>query len=209
MILSDGVRIYEIDLFRHKGAIFFQHLTYTVFIAEFIAVFVQIQGDLGTCGILVRLLHLKFRTAVTFPIDRLCAFFVGQRFDGHLVSHHEGRIKSQSEMSDDLVFIGFILILLHKSSGSGEGDLVDVFLHFVRRHADSVIDKLQGLLCGIGDDLNGKLLVRREIILSHNLQLPQLRNGVAAIGNHFPDKDVVVGIQPLLDNGKYIFTVNG
>ena len=59
-----------------------------------------------------------------------------------LIRNHECGIKAQAEMTDDLIVIGLVLIFLNEISRAGKGDLVDVLLHLVRRHAESVIDKL-------------------------------------------------------------------
>ena len=45
-------------------------------------------------------------------------------------------------MPDNLVLIRLILVFLNKIRRAGESDLVDVLLHLVRRHADTVVDKL-------------------------------------------------------------------
>ena len=111
-------------------------------------------------------------------------------------------------MADDLVRIALVLILLDKVGGAGERDLVDLLLHLVRCHAQSIVRKGQGLLLRIDYYVYPGLISLRQSILSHHVQFLKLRHGVAAIGNQFPVKDVVVVIQPLFDNRKNVFTVD-
>ena len=44
-------------------------------------------------------------------------------------------------MSDDLVGIALVLIFLYKIRGAGKSDLINIFLHLVRGHAETVIRK--------------------------------------------------------------------
>ena len=48
-------------------------------------------------------------------------------------------------MTDDLVVVCLIFIFCDKICRAGKCDLVNVFLHLIRSHADTVIDKLDGL----------------------------------------------------------------
>ena len=74
------------------------------------------------------------------PVNRLRARLIGQRFNLYTVGYHEGRVKSQTEMSDDSrAFFGFFLIFFQKFFRSGKGNLGDITLHLVLGHADSVI----------------------------------------------------------------------
>ena len=111
-------------------------------------------------------------------------------------------------MADNLVVVGLILIFRDEIRSAGKSDLIDILLNLVRSHADAVIDEFQSLLLRIHDHGNPGLIVFRQGILAHHIQLFQLRDGVAAVGNQLPVEDIVVGIEPFLDNGKNIFAVN-
>ena len=110
----------------------------------------------------------------------------------HLVGYHECRIKAQSEMTDNLILVGLILILCNKIRCAGKGDLVDILFHFIRRHADAVIDELKGLLLRVHQHLYFPFILCWKRIFSHHVQLFQLGYGITAIGDQFPEKDVMI-----------------
>ena len=112
-------------------------------------------------------------------------------------------------MTDDLVFIGFVFILFEEILGTGEGDLVDVLLHLRLAHAQAVIGDGNGLLIRVYGNLYLIFHAFRLVILPHQLQLFQLGDGIAAVGNQLTIENIVVGIQPFLNDREYIFTVYG
>ena len=147
LILVDGLGLRRVlsgqpDLYRHEGAVFLNDLFRLILVAELQAVLIQKQRNLRSHLIPGAVRHGKFRAAVAFPVNRNRALLIGKGIDVHLVRHHERGIKAQTEMADDLIVVGLVLIFLNEISRAGKGDLVDVFLHLVRRHAESVIDKL-------------------------------------------------------------------
>ena len=209
LIFLRGICFGEKDLCGHERTIFFQHLTHAVLIGKFKTVFIQVQGNFCTDGIFCALADGVFRTAVTFPVYRGCAILVGERINFYIVSHHKYGIEAKSEMTDDLILIGLILIFLQKSGSAGESDLCNILLDFSLRHTKSGINKFQCFFFGINDHLDAVFVIIRVGIFSHNLQLVQLCDGIAAVGHNFPGKDVVVRIEPFFDNWENIFTVNG
>ena len=74
-------------------------------------------------------------------------------------------------MTDNLIFIGLVLISLQKILCAGECNLVNILLHFLRRHAQTVVLYLDGLFLRVHGNLNLVLHVLRLGILSHQLQL--------------------------------------
>ena len=111
-------------------------------------------------------------------------------------------------MSDHIVFCRLVLIFLKELRRTGESDLRDIFLHFVRSHTKTVIDELHRLLFRINNDLDLRLISLRELVLAHHIQLLQLCDRIASVGDHLADEDIMVRIYPLLYNRKYIFTVD-
>ena len=208
LILGLGLGILKIDGQRHESAVFLDDLSGPVFIAEFGAVLIHVKGDLRADSILVAGIHPELGSSLGLPVNGLRILLPGQGIDGHSVRHHEGRIEAQTEMTDDLVLIGLVLILLQECLGAGKGDLVDVLLHLVHGHAETIILDDDGLLLGIDRYLHLIVGIGRLLVFAHQRQLLQLCDGVAAVGNQLSVENVVVGIKPLLDNGKYIFAVN-
>ena len=141
-------------------------------------------------------------------MNRHGAVLVRQGINVHLVGHHESGIEAQTKMSDDLILVGFVLILLQELRSSGKRDLRDVLFHLIGGHTDTVIDELQRFLVRIHNHFDLALVILRKRILAHDLQLFQLCDGVAAVGHHLTDKDIVIGIKPLLYDRKNVFTVN-
>ena len=112
-------------------------------------------------------------------------------------------------MADDLVLVGLVLVFLQEIRSTGEGDLVDVLLYFIRSHAQAGIYEFQGFFFGIYHDPDAVLKIVRVGIFAHQLQLFQLGDGVAAVGDQLPEKNVMVGIEPFFNNRKNIFAVDG
>ena len=70
----------------------------------------NLRADLGPRSFL----HVELRTAVALPMNRLRTVLIRQRVDVYLVRHHECRIESQAEMTDNLILVCLVLILLDK-----------------------------------------------------------------------------------------------
>ena len=153
--------------------------------------------------------HRVFRTAVALPVHRLRVFLIRQCINLHFIGNHERGIEAKAEMSDDLIIICLVLVLLHKGFGTGKGNIVDILFDFIRRHAQSVVTDLYGPVFLIQNYVNSGLVIRRKLCFPHHLQLLQLCNRVAPVGNQLPVKNVVVTVKPLLDNRKHVLTVNG
>ena len=60
-----------------KGTILFDDLFCPILIAKFQTIIHEIKGYGGSHFFSVTIFHGKFRTAVTFPVNRLCTFFIG------------------------------------------------------------------------------------------------------------------------------------
>ena len=111
-------------------------------------------------------------------------------------------------MSDDLILVGLILILGNKIRSAGKCDLVDIFLHLVRRHTDTVIGDFDRLFLGMDLYVDPRLKIIRQGIFPHHIQLFQLCDRVASVGDQLPIKNILIGIQPLFNNRKNIIAVN-
>ena len=94
----------------------------------------------------------------------------GQGVNGHLVCHHERGIKSQSEMADNLILVGLVLVLCHKVLHTGERDLIDVLVNLLLGHAQAVVRDLDGLLLLVHTDLDLVVHILGLLILAHELQ---------------------------------------
>ena len=111
-------------------------------------------------------------------------------------------------MTDDLVGIALVLIFLNEIRSTGKCDLVDIFFHFVGGHAQTVILEGQCLLLRIHDDIHTSLIAFGQGIFSHHVQLFKLGYGITTVRDQLSVKNVVIGIQPLFNNRKNVFTVD-
>ena len=126
----------------------------------------------------------------------------------YFIRYHECGIEAQSEMTDDLVGIALVLIFLNEIRSTGKCDLVDILFHFVGGHAQTVILEGQCLLLRIHDDIHTSLITFGKRIFSHHVQLFQLGHSIAAVRDQLSVENVVIGIQPLFNNRKNVFTVD-
>ena len=99
------------------------------------------QGDLGSDLILVAVYHVELCSAIAGPVYRGSSFLIRECIDRNLICNHECRVEAQSEMSDDLIIRGLILVFLDEIRRPGKGDLVDVLLYLLRSHSKTVIDE--------------------------------------------------------------------
>ena len=187
-----GVRLGQVDLRGHKGTVLLDDFPGLVLVAELQAVLIQKQGDDRSHLGPVPLAHGELRAAVTLPVNRLRPFLIRKGINVHFIRHHKRGVKSQSKVTDNLVRIALILVLFDEVRGAGECDLVNVFLHFIRRHTQSIVYKSKRLLLRVHNHVNTRPVPLRQGILSHHIQLLQLGHGVTAVGDQFPVENVMV-----------------
>ena len=122
----------------------------------------------------------------------LRAVLIGQGIDGHFVRDHECGIKSQTEMSDDLVSGSLVLVFFQERLRAGKRDIIDVFLDLISGHAKAVITDLDNLFRRVDDDIDPCLIIFRQFIITDHIQLFQLGDRVAAVGDQLSQKDIMV-----------------
>ena len=126
----------------------------------------------------------------------------------HFVRNHKCRVESQTKMSDHLIICRFIFIFLKELGCSGKCDLCDIFFYLFRSHSQTIINKLQRLLFRIHQYLDLAFVIVRKLIFSHHIQLFQLRDRIAAIGNELSHKNVMIRIHPFLNDRKNIVAID-
>ena len=204
-----GVLHRQIDLGRHEAAVLVNHLAGAIVIRELHAVLRQMEGNGRSDLLPVGLLHGELAAAVALPVNGLRSLLIGKRINGDKRRYHERRIEAQSEVADDLIVVRLILVFIHEGFRTGEGNVVDILLHLIRGHAKSVIGNLNGLALGIQNHVNSCLPALRKLRFSHHFQLLQLCNCIAAIGNQLTIENIMVTVQPFLDNREHVLAVNG
>ena len=100
----------------------------------------DVRSALGFDGVLHRVLGVALAT----PMHGFRVLLVGLGEDFHLLRYHESAVEAQTEVPDD----GFrlVFVFVHELLGAGESDLVDVFVHLLGGHADTVVLHGQRLL---------------------------------------------------------------
>ena len=119
----------------------------------------------------------------------------GEYFD--LVRHHERRVESQSEVADD----GLILILLHELLGTREGNLVDVLVHLLGRHAHTAVRHGQRLLLLVRGHMDGQV-AQIALHFADRREGLQLLGGIHGIRDQLAQEDFMLRIEEFLDDGE-------
>ena len=99
--------------------------------------------------------------------------------------------------------VGLVFIFLKEFAGAGEGYLVDVAVHLVGCHTDTVVGDLEGLFLLVQFDryfqlagLAGECACRCEGF--------ELLVGIDCIGHQLAQEYFVVAVKKLLDYRKYV-----
>ena len=204
-----GILLGEIDLCGHEGAVLLDHFLSLIVVGKFDAVLGEVQSYSRAKRLPAALVHGIGAAAVTLPVYRLRAFLIGKGIDGHQIGHHKGAVEAQSEVTDDLVIVGLVFIFCQKSFRAGKRDVVDVLSDLVRCHADAVVGHSDRPVRGADNNIDPRLVVLGEGIVAHDVKLFKFGDGVASVGDQLSVENIVVAVQPLLDNGKHILAVNG
>ena len=200
-----GVGVLQEDGVSHEPAVPLQDLPGFPDLQELLFLLGDMQNDIRAVGGSRAGRDFKIHPVRGNPVHRLRAFLAGKGFDFHPVGDHEDRIEAQPEMPDDVALLLRVvpLELLHEFGGAGKGDLIDVLLDFFRRHADPGIRNADGLLFLIHGHLDLHLLPGVRV------QHAELRDRVAGIRNRFPQENILIGVQPALNDRHDILRVNG
>ena len=193
----------ESDLYRQELAVFVEQAGDRSILEVLAELIVDMQHDVGTALSLDGIFHRVLGVAFARPMDCLRVLFVGLREDLHFLAYHEGRIETETEMTDN--GFRFVLILREELLGAGESDLVDVFIDLLSGHAYSVIRDRQGLLILIYGHAYTQIAQIAFHFADRRQRLQFLRR-IYGIGNQLTQKDLMIRIQKFLDDGEYIVT---
>ena len=166
-----------------------------------LGLFGEVQDDRRPAVVrLVALLHRELGRAVALPVHGFAALLVGSGDDLHLVRDHERRVEPQTEVADDRL----ILVLGHELLGAREGDLVDVAVDLVGRHADSAVGDREQPLVGVHRNAD-RQVAQFTLHFAARSQCFEFLRGVDCVRHQFAQEDFVVGIEEFLDDGKDVF----
>ena len=156
------------------------------------------EDDIRPPRSLLSLLHLILRIALAGPADAGGRLIIALSVDLDLVGHHKGGVKTEAEVPYDAVLI---LILLDKLLSATDGDLIDVLVDLIGRHADAVIrdDQLVAINLYLDleiPDLTGVLTLRDQGL--------QLLHGIHTIADDLPEEDLIVTVEEFLNDREHI-----
>ena len=183
----------------HKLAVLREQLLDGRFLEIVLAVVVDVEDDVGTAVGLLHPVDGVFGAAVAGPAHGVAALAPALGDDLDLLAHHEGGVESETEMADD--GLGLVLVLVEEVGDAGEGNLVDVLVDLLGRHADAAVGdgERAGLL--IEGDADGEVAQVAGEVACRGEGLHLLR-GVHGVADHLAKEYLVVGIQKLLDDGE-------
>ena len=136
-------------------AVFGEQALQTRVFQEFLAIVVYIQDDVGTPVVTLCFFESKFRTTVATPFHGFGVVLVRTGDNFHLLGYHEGRVESQTEVTDNGV--GVVLVFFQEVVGTGEGNLVDVFVDFLGRHTQTTVADGDGTFVLVGFYADGQI----------------------------------------------------
>ena len=208
LIFLRRICLLQEDLHRHKAAVALKHFTHAVFVRKLKAVLVQVQDNRCSDLFPVPVPHRVGGRTVALPVHSGRALLIAECVNLHIVGDHEYGIESKAEMTDNVILVRLVFIFFKECSRTGKRDLCNILFHLVSRHAKSGIRKADSLRFRIDYHVDGILMIIRILVLAHDLKLVQLRDRVTRIRDHFTHKDIVIRIQPLLNNRKHILAVD-
>ena len=196
------------DFYRHKGTIFFQNFSHSVFICKLQTVLIQIQCHSGSDFLFAAFFHLILCSAVAYPVYRLCPFFIGKGIDMYFVSYHECRIESKTEVSDHIILCCLIFIFFKELCCSGKCDLCNVFFYFIGCHSKTIICKFQSLFFWIDFNFDRRFIIIRQLVFTHHIQFLQFCDCITSVGYQLTCENIVIGIYPFFNNWENVFTAD-
>ena len=112
-------------------------------------------------------------------------------------------------MTDDAgILLGFFLVFCQKFLCARKCNLGDVTLDLVLGHTDTVIRNDQLLFIVVDGDNHLRLIAFLFRCFPDAAQAFQLFDCVTAVGNNLSQENILIRIQPLLNNWKYVFGIN-
>ena len=96
-------------------------------------------------------------------------------------------------MPNDSGVFGRIFVFVQKFFGTRKGHLVDVFLHFVGGHSQSLVNDVQFFAVFVNFDFYLRLAIF-YVGFANTAKVFQFKGSVCSVGNQFPQENFVVAI---------------
>ena len=187
-----------------EAAVLAQQVADLLLVGEFGALLREVEHDArAAVAGLVGLLHFELGRPRTAPVHGACALAPRAGDDLHPVRHHERRVESETEVTDDRL----VLVFGHELLGARERNLVDVAIHLLGRHAHAAVGDGQRARGGIRRDMN-RQVAQLALRLADRREFLQLLGRIHGIRNQLAQENFVIRIQKFLDYGKDILRRN-
>ena len=161
------------------------------------------QDDIRTALGFDGLFHRVLRITLAAPMNGFRVLLIRKREDLHFLADHEGGIETETEMADDSLCTVFVFV--DKLLRAGESDLVDVFIHLLGGHSDTMIGNGQGLLGLIYTYAHAKV-AQVALHFTNGRQSLQFLRSIHGIRDQLTQEDLMIRIQKFLDDGEDIIT---
>ena len=186
-------------------AVFLQQLFYLRLLEVFLAVVVDVEDDIRAAVVALGIFDGELRASVAAPLHGLGAFLVAACDDFDLLRHHERRVEAQSEVSDDLV--GVVFVLVEEVGDARKGYLVDVLVDFFLGHSDASVADGERALVFVEADVDGQVAqLSLEVALVG--ECLQLLRGVDGIADHLAQEYFMITVEKFFDDGENVLGRN-
>ena len=204
------ILVCKVDLDRHERTVFFEYRAQFIRLEVLCALVVDMHDD-GRAAILFVVGDIHFIGALVRadPLHGIAAA-VGTAAYLYAVADHKRRVKAETEVTDDTVgrALAFALILLDKLHCARQCDVADVLLDLIGIHTDTVIRYGDG--ARLLADADRDLAVKGEVAdLSERDQTLQLCDRVGCVGNDLAQENLLVRVEPTLDDREYMLGLDG
>ena len=158
-----------------------------------LAILLYVHNDVGACSVLLAGGDGVAIGPVALPAVSLgLAVLLGNH--GNAVGHHEGGVEAHAKLPDDVHILVVLAHLLAELVGAAGGNDAQVILQLLLAHADTVVADGEQPGLGVGVDGDAEVLPLEPHVFVRQGPVAQLVDGIAGVGDNFPQKDLLVGV---------------
>ena len=191
----------EVDRERDERGVVLEDAFHLGGLGELLLVVLEGDDDLATALLVGGGLDLVVAGAVAGPDEVLVGGAPGVGVDLDLLGRHEGRVEADAELADE-AGVGVVALLLEgvqEGLGAGMGNGAEVLDQLGAAHADAVVLEGDGASLVVGGDVDLEREIGVEDVLLDELEVAELLEGVARVGDQLADEDLAVGVERVDD----------
>ena len=159
------------------------------------------EHNVSTTISLFYLSDFKFGRTVASPLHRLSSFLITARNDVYALTHHECRVETKTEVTDDGICI--VLIAFKEVGSAREGNLIDILFNLLGRHTNTTVADGKRLCLSINLHLYGQV-AKFSAYFATRAECLQLLRSINGVCHYFTKENLVIAIQKLLDDGENV-----